>query len=881
MGTSTASRADTSWLALTQGLRRGPASLPALSVALTALAVGLAYFEGSRLGLTLRFPPATTSLLWPPNAILTATLLLTRSPRRWCIYLAAALPAHLAMLLPTGWPLPFVLALFVTNCSEALIAACALRSLGGAPIRFDTLRRMGLFIAVVVLLAPFVSSFADAAVVRWWRCEAFWPVWRNRFVSNTLTELMLVPACVVAVRDALPMARRASWRRLLEGVLLTVFTVLLGLIVFGSSEAGPLGSGPGLSVRFLALLLAPLLWASVRFGPASTSVSLLWMAVMLLWGETHGRGMLDQLAPEEAALAFQTVLGVIAVPLMCLAALMQEHRKAEELIRGRLDFEKLLSRLSTAFVPLGSHEMEATFESWVARIGESFDVDRFVVVLLGPADDVEVAYSWAAPGLVPLERGHLRADYPGDRQALIQDQLFVIAQLKAAGGDSAQSAWFDRASRSLTVPLTAGGQATGVVSLVRRSDEHDWPEDLVHRLRLVANVLAGALARKGSEDALRESEALKSAILASMPTSVAVLDRKARIVAVNEAWSRSGAPGRSPRADPCEWDLFGVTSRMEPAGLAMALGVSRVLEGALRSFAHEFRCTLAGTERWLQMSAVPLKGASEGGAVVSYTDVTERKHAEIEASQSRQELAHFLRISTVGVMTTSLAHELNQPLTAILANAQAARRMLASDQPDLTEFREMLTDVIDEDRRAGEIISQLREMLRKGTVEPSALDVNTLVGGVARLVGSDALIRKVDLHVSLDPATPSLKGDRTQLQQVVLNLLLNALEAAADAPNGERSVVVRTGRTAAGMVEIAVVDTGPGLPEELAERVFEPFFTTKTRGIGMGLSIARSIVSAHGGSIWAEKRPGGGAVFRLHLPALDGVAKDERVQDET
>jgi C4-dicarboxylate-specific signal transduction histidine kinase len=320
---------------------------------------------------------------------------------------------------------------------------------------------------------------------------------------------------------------------------------------------------------------------------------------------------------------------------------------------------------------------------------------------------------------------------------------------------------------------------------------------------------------------------------------------------------------------------------MEPAGLAMALGVSRVLEGALRSFAHEFRCTLAGTERWLQMSAVPLKGASEGGAVVSYTDVTERKHAEIEASQSRQELAHFLRISTVGVMTTSLAHELNQPLTAILANAQAARRMLASDQPDLTEFREMLTDVIDEDRRAGEIISQLREMLRKGTVEPSALDVNTLVGGVARLVGSDALIRKVDLHVSLDPATPSLKGDRTQLQQVVLNLLLNALEAAADAPNGERSVVVRTGRTAAGMVEIAVVDTGPGLPEELAERVFEPFFTTKTRGIGMGLSIARSIVSAHGGSIWAEKRPGGGAVFRLHLPALDGVAKDERVQDET
>ena len=749
MGTTTASSADTGWPGFTDGVRRYPPAQPGFILAATALAVCLAYYAGSLIGLTLRFPPATTSLLWPPNAILTATLLLTRSPRRWWIYLAAALPAHLFMLLPTGWPWPFILGVFVSNCSEALIAASALRWLGGAPIRFDTLRHMGLFIVAVVLLAPFVSSFADAGMVTWWRGEAFWPVWRNRFVSNTLTELMLVPACVVVVRDALPMARRASWRRLLEAGALIAFTLLLAVIVFGSSHAEPLGTGPVISARFLALLLAPLLWASVRFGPASTSFSLLSMALMLLWGETHGGGLLSGLPRQEGALAFQTVLGVVAVPLMCLAALMQEHRKAEELVRGRLEFERLLSRLSTAFVPLGSHEMEAAFERWVARIGASFDVDRFLVLLMRGGEDVEIAYSWGAPGVVPLPGGSVKADFPGETQGLLRDQLFVIAQIRASGGGSAQAAWLDPDGRSLTVPLSVGGGTIGVVSLTRRWDL-DWPEELIQRVRLVADVLAGALARKGTEDALRESEALKSAILASMPTSVAVLDRQARIVAVNEEWSRSsdGMAGR-PIA---EWDLFGAVADGSQAGSVMAAGVGGVLEGSLRSFAHEFVCRRGASERWLQMSAVPLKSAGDAGAVVSYSDVTERKRAGLEADQSRQELAHFLRVSTVGVMTTSLAHELNQPLTAILANAQAALADPEAPRPDLAEFREVVGDIIDEDRRAGGSSAGCATC-SEGAGGARALDVNALVGGVARLVGSDAMSAASTL-LALDAGRP-------------------------------------------------------------------------------------------------------------------------------
>ena len=863
MGTSTASNEDRSWLGLADDTRPSRGLVSGLAPAAAALAVCAAYYAGSHLGLALRFPPATTSLLWPPNAILTAALLLAPKPRHWWFYLAAAFPAHLVMLLPTGWPLPFIVALFVTNCSEAVLAAGSVRWLGGFPVRFDTLRRMALFIATVALMAPFVSSFADAALVTLWRGEPFWEVWRTRFVSNTLTELMLVPACVVAVREALPMARRVSWRRGVEASLLVLFTLVLVLIVAGDALRGGLWSGAGFSASPLALMLAPLLWAAVRFGPASTSFSLLSVTALLLWVETQGGAAFRSVPPEGGILPFQSALGVVAVPLLCLAALMQEHRKAEEVLHGQLHFERLLSRLSTAFVPVASHEMEATFESWVARIGQSFHVDRFMVLLLH-GDDVEVAYSWAAPGVPPLPAG-LVARGGGEAPELLRSQLLDIARLRAPAGGPLPAPP-ERGGRSLTVPLSAG-RTFGVVSMEHYSGDRDWPEELVQRLRLVADVLAGALARKDTEEALRRSEAMKSAILASLPTSVAVLDRGGRIVAVNEEWSRVAAQAEGePRASDAPWDLLGATKDGGRVSGELAHGVDAILNGSKAVFAQDFVSRRGEVERWIHMSAVPLRFGHDGGAVVSYSDVTERKRAEIEADQSRQELAHFLRVSTVGVMTTSLAHELNQPLTAILANAQAAQRLLAVDPPDIEEFRNVLADMIEEDKRAGEIISRLRDMLRKSKPRRSVLDVNALVGEVAKLVSSDALIRKVDLHLELDPETPPLTGDRVQLQQVVLNLLRNALEAAPPSLGEGGAVVLRTGRTEAGGVEVSVRDTGDGLPAELLDRAFEPFFTTKLGGMGMGLSIARSIVTAHGGTISAANAPGGGAVFRMWFP---------------
>jgi len=185
----------------------------------TALLVCAAYYVGANVGFILRFPPATPSVLWPPNSILTATLLLS-TPRRWGIYLLAALPAHLVAELGV-FPFPLVLSLFVTNCSEALLAAICVRRFSDAPTHFDTLRRVVAFIVGAVLVAPFVSSFVDAAAVTALRDEPYWFVWRTRFFSNVLTELTLVPAIVVLITGAPAWIRRAPLRNKAEAVLLT------------------------------------------------------------------------------------------------------------------------------------------------------------------------------------------------------------------------------------------------------------------------------------------------------------------------------------------------------------------------------------------------------------------------------------------------------------------------------------------------------------------------------------------------------------------------------------------------------------------------------------------------------------------------------------
>ena len=249
-----------------------------------------------------------------------------------------------------------------------------------------------------------------------------------------------------------------------------------------------------------------------------------------------------------------------------------------------------------------------------------------------------------------------------------------------------------------------------------------------------------------------------------------------------------------------------------------------------------------------------------------FASLLARQDAERREQEAQAQAAHAVRVGTMGVFAASLVHELTQPLAASLANAESAAELAAARKPDLAELRATIGDIVADDRRAGALIQQLRRFLRRGEVERTELDLRALLDEVVRLLGSEAVERGAEIALDVPEALPKLVGDRVQLQQVLINLLINAMDAVAANARGERRVAVRAHPSATG-VTVEVVDSGPGMDEATLARVFEPFFTTKPRGMGLGLAISRTIVSAHGGMLGARSRPGEGTTFRVELPS--------------
>ncbi|QIF03639.1 ATP-binding protein [Roseimicrobium sp. ORNL1] len=253
-------------------------------------------------------------------------------------------------------------------------------------------------------------------------------------------------------------------------------------------------------------------------------------------------------------------------------------------------------------------------------------------------------------------------------------------------------------------------------------------------------------------------------------------------------------------------------------------------------------------------------------------DITERRRATQEAQQRREELAHLSRVATLGALSGSLAHELNQPLGIILSNAQAARHLLSRDQPveeEMRELREIIADIISEDRRAGDVIGRMRTLLRRGEVNLQPLEVNANLEEVVQLTRSDLIGRGVKVDLQLAEGLPRVMSDRVQFQQVLLNLITNAVDAMEASPPGERTITLVTCREG-DEVRIDIRDMGPGLPED-PESLFKAFHTTKENGMGLGLSISRALVTAHGGKLWATPNEPKGATFHATFPVAKSV----------
>ncbi|MBK6009305.1 MASE1 domain-containing protein [Ramlibacter ginsenosidimutans] len=668
-----------------QHLPGSSAADPAGSLLRVAALVGLGYYAGARVGATVAFSEVRLSMLWLPTAVLMAALLLT--PRRWWwAAFAGALPAHLMFQLHAGIALPVVLGTFVSNGIEALLAALLVTRWSPAP-GFRTLRSVVAFCTAAVV-APLVSALISAAFLRLaeWNHGDFAALWRMLFFSHVLAALTLVPV-LVSWSALEPMQLRQGRAHLLEIGLLVSGLFAVGLIVFDSSS-GSLRTGPAL----LYLPLPFLLWAALRFGPALTSAAYAVVAFLVIWGAAHGRGPFEVPGFAPDALAIQLFLVSIVVPLLMLAAVIEERRDGERKLRASEElFSTAFRRGPDAMAIARQHD------------GSILEANARWLQLLG---------------------------YPGDTAVVAPQPL---------------AAHLDEASR-------------------------------------------------------RRMEA---------------------------------ASGDT--AAPQEFEI------------------------QLRDRAGGAHAALAST------AAVEVGG--QACQILLLRDITEQRVAERDAQDQRRQLTHLTRVASLSDFSSTIAHELNQPLTAILANAQAAVRLLQLDPSNVEEIRTILDEIADADKRAGLLIHHLRLLMKKGNEEFVQVDLNHLVQDVLDFIRGEFLVRGVELKTSYARDLPQVHGDRVQLQQVVLNLVVNACDAMQDMRK-PRVLSVGTSQTAEGLVQVSVSDTGNGIAPEQIERIFEPFYTTKEKGLGMGLAICRRIAGAHGGTLSAQSRTGEGAVFKLALPAV-------------
>jgi PAS domain S-box-containing protein len=289
-----------------------------------------------------------------------------------------------------------------------------------------------------------------------------------------------------------------------------------------------------------------------------------------------------------------------------------------------------------------------------------------------------------------------------------------------------------------------------------------------------------------------------------------------------------------------------------------------------RPFEMEQRLRRAdGEYRWFLIRRVPLR--DENGQVIRWYaaahDIDDQKRAERGLQTAQAELAHVTRVTTLGELSASIAHEINQPLAAIVANAEAALRLLSRDVPDIPEAQAGITDVSKDARRAGEVIWRIRDFSKKAHPQMMQLDINEVVEEAAKLIRHEALQHGVRIHLEFASDLPPVRGDRIQLQQVVVNLAVNGMEAMTSVQDGERMLIVRTEREQSDRILVAVADAGVGIEPENLNRVFDAFHTTKPGGLGMGLAICRSIIEAHGGRLWVDTNVPRGTTFRFTVPA--------------
>jgi PAS domain S-box-containing protein len=585
----------------------------------------------------------------------------------------------------------------IFDAVKYISAAAGIRTFIKCSPKAITLRDALVFVLIAVVIVPFGTAFWGAGLTIFHHFGThYWVEWRNLGISNAVTTIVLLPAILLGVHQLFARRVNATPARLLEAAFLGASLFTAGIFIFGKSPAGP-DTSP-------SLLFAPIplfIWAALRFGLGGVSASMLALTFEAIWGTMHGRGPFLMQSPADNALALQTFLLVMAVPLMFLAVVVEDERRS--------------------------------------------------------------------------------------RNALRQSE------------------------KRLTLAATAG-------------DLGLWLWNL-------------------QSNALWATERAKRMF------------------------------GFTPESELTYETFYG---RVHPEDRpAVDAGMAAAISGHANYDAEYRICLPDGAEKWI--AARGEIAFEDGNDPVSMTgivsDITARRRNTLELFRHRQELTHISRISVLGELSASLAHELNQPLTAILSNAQAAQRFMAVDCPDLNELQEILKDIISETVRSRDVILHLRQLVRKTDRQVARVELNEIILQVVKLLHSDIVSRNVSFKLDLAGNLPAVLGDGIQLQQVLLNLFLNAFDAMNESAlaKADRQLVVRTALFG-GDVRTSISDSGTGIAADKLQKIFEPFFTTKANGLGLGLSVCGTIIGAHGGKLWAANNPERGATFFFTIPVAQNSA---------